>query len=235
MKIAVCGTDRRFDYLMRLLKDAGHEMLTDTHGADITVTKWPAKEKVEGKVVTCGPEFAPEGIYDLLKDEEYQQKIARMTAEGALAAAMGKTGCMISGAKCMIVGWGRIGKALTEMLVALGAHVTVLTRRKEAVSEIASCGAAAEHTDNAADVISQMRFVFSTPPAMVIDKNVLRNARRDAVIIDLASPPYGVDIEAAEEFGVPAWREPGVPGRYCPENAAAAIYESMRKWGMFDE
>ena len=235
MKIAVLGTDRRFDYLIRLLKDAGHEMITDAGDADITVTKWPAERNISGKLVTCGPEYAPEGAYDLLKDEEYQRKIARMTAEGAIAAAMGRTGCALEGAKCMIVGWGRIGRALAGMLVALGADVTVLSRREEVFSEIKGSGGKAEHTDDAARLIQQMRFVFSTPPAMVIDRRVLENARKDAVIIDLASPPYGVDVDAAAELGVPAWREPGVPGRYCPENAAGAIYESMRKWGLFDE
>ena len=210
-------------------------MLTDAGDADITVTKWPAAQKTNGKVVTCGPEYAADGVYDLLKDEEYQDKIARMTAEGAVAAAMGKTGCAIERSKCMIIGWGRIGRALTGMLIGLGAEVTVLTRRNEAVSEIENCGANAALTDTAAELISQMRFVFSTPPAMVVNKNVLRNARKDAVIIDLASPPYGVDIDAAAELGVPAWREPGVPGRYSPENAAVAIYESMQKWGLFDE
>lgn len=236
MKFAVLGTDGRFEFLKKLLISEGHELTDRTESADIAVTKWPPESEIMCEnIVACGPQPAPDGVCDLLKDEEYQQKIADMTAEGAIAAAMGRTGCMLKGADCMVIGWGRIGRALAVRLQALGANVTVLTRRKEARAEISGCGYNAANTDRAAELIRSMRFVFSTAPAMVIDRNALRRARRDAAIIDLASPPYGVDMDAAEEFFVNARREPGVPGRYCPENAGEAIYGSMVKRGMTDE
>ena len=34
-------------------------------------------------------------------------------------------------------------------------------------------------------------------------------------------------IEAAHRLGLRAWREPGLPGRFCPESAAMAIAESI--------
>ena len=86
-------------------------------------------------------------------------------------------------------------------------------------------------TDEAAAAITGHNIVFSTPPAMVVDKAVVKNADKDAVIIDLASPPYGVDLDAAREMGVRAWREPALPGRYCPENAADAIFEALVRGG----
>ena len=48
---------------------------------------------------------------------------------------------------------------------------------------------------------------------------------------------YGVDVEAAHRLGLRAWREPGLPGRYCPESAALAIaaaFEKLRKGGNED-
>ena len=234
MKIAVTGSDKRFVCLMRLLKDAGHEVLTDTVGADVTVTKWPPLCETCGKTVACGPDFAPEGVIDLLRDEDYQHEIAWMTAEGAVFAAMGRNGSAIRGAECMIVGWGRIGRALARILSAMGANVTVLSRRSGIFGEITAAGAAAALTCDAENHIGRMKYVFSTPPHMVIDGNVLKNAAADTVIIDLASPPYGVDIDAAERMGVRAWHEPGLPGRYCPENAARAIYEAMLRSGIME-
>lgn len=234
MKIAISGTDKRLICLAGLLKDAGHEMLTSPDGADIVVSRWPADIPENKKLVTFGPEYAPEGVVDLLKDEKYQKNIAWMTAEGAVAAAMGKAGCAIRNSECMVVGWGRIGRALTQILVALGGKVTVLSRRSEVFPEIADMGAQCGFTYQAAELIGDMRYVFSTPPSMVINEDALKNARKDSVIIDLASPPYGVDLDAAQRFGLNAWREPGIPGRYCPENAAMAIYEAMREGGVID-
>lgn len=233
MRIVVAGDDRRFACLRELLEERGHDIVDCAEGAELMVTGWPpGQEAACGKIVSCGPGFAPEGVHDLLKDEEYQREIAWMSAEGAAAAAMGVTGCAVRGAKCMVVGWGRIGKALTEILIGLGADVTVLTRRTASISGILACGAHYWETSNADRIICGMRFVFSTAPAMVLDENVLKNARQDAVIIDLASPPYGVDVEAAAELGVAAWREPGIPGRYCPENAARAIYDGIVRAGL---
>ena len=40
--------------------------------------------------------------------------------------------------------------------------------------------------------------------------------------------------EAARELGVMAWREPGLPGRYCPENAARAIFDALMRGGALD-
>ena len=45
--------------------------------------------------------------------------------------------------------------------------------------------------------------------------------------IDLAGIPYGVDLRTAWRMGVRAWREPGLPGRYCPHSAARAILNAM--------
>ena len=50
-------------------------------------------------------------------------------------------------------------------------------------------------------------------------------------VMDLASPPYGVDLVAAQCLGVRAWRESGVPGRYCPLAAARAMADAIdRHW-----
>jgi len=51
------------------------------------------------------------------------------------------------------------------------------------------------------------------------------------MLIDLASPPYGIDLRAAWNRGLRAWREPGLPGRYCPQSAAEAILNALDRIG----
>ena len=48
-------------------------------------------------------------------------------------------------------------------------------------------------------------------------------------VIDLTNAPYGVDLDAARRMGVRAWREPGLPGRYCPQSAAEAILRAIER------
>jgi dipicolinate synthase subunit A len=233
--IAVMGSDRRFAFLAELLRAEGHA-LVDAADADLIVTNYPppAGVPVGKRLATCGPHPAPEDAIDLLRDEEYLVDVAYMTAEGAISAAMTASEAMISGSTALVVGWGRIGRALTELLLSLGAHVTVLTRRPGTRGEIEMLGAHAAPTIDAAEEIRGKRLVFSTPPALVLDAEVLLHAEKNALIVDLASPPYGVDLEAARELGLRAWREPGLPGRYCPENAARAIRSALRRGGALD-
>ena len=48
--------------------------------------------------------------------------------------------------------------------------------------------------------------------------------RPDALLLELASPPYGEDLAAARALGVRVEVEGGVPGRYAPLDAGAALF-----------
>jgi len=126
---------------------------------------------------------------------------------------------------CLVIGWGRIGKALTEILVGMGAKVTVASRSPAGRNRAIERGALAVDTSRL--WMRGFDVVFSTPPAMVLNEKILKKAEKDVMILDLASPPYGLDLKAAWELGLRAWREPGLPGRYCPESAAMAIVRAI--------
>ena len=129
----------------------------------------------------------------------------------------------------MVVGWGRVGRALAELLVAMGARVTVASRSEAHRHRAIERGAEAVALEDMPDVLPGMKLIFSTPPAPVLDAARLERVDRDAMIVDLASPPYGVDLSAAWRLSLRAWREPGLPGRYCPESAAAALRDAMAR------
>ena len=176
-------------------------------------------------------------VFDLMAGpKRFCAATPSLTAEGALFAAMRAQEKALRDCDCLVIGWGRIGRALTEMLVALGARATVASRAERSRRRRRS--AARSRGDPRPRAISECkRLVFSTPPFPVLQEAELARAGRDACIIDLSSPPYGVDVEAAHRLGLRAWREPGLPGRYCPESAALAIaaaFEKLRKGGNED-
>lgn len=233
MRIAILGQDRRYQCLREQLRRAGVD-LSGPAEADWVVTPWPAPVDLpEGKrLITCGPAAGPAGAMDLLRDEEYQGEIARMTAEGAIFAAMSVGEGRLEEEDCLVAGWGRIGRALTAKLVGLGARVTALTRRESVFGEIQRTGAEPRRTEMAAEALAGKQFLFSTVPAVIFDARTLARARKNLRIIDLASPPYGVDFQAAEAAGLWIRRERGVPGRYCPQAAARAIAQAMKRGGI---
>ncbi len=163
---------------------------------------------------------------DLSADEEYILHNARLTAEGAISSAMRSTDRALMGAQCLVIGYGRIGRRLCELLTGLGAHLTAAARREEARLRARLSGAHACSMEELARVLPDMNFIFSTPPARLLDDELLARISPDALLIDLASPPYGFDLSRAQEMGLHAVRGGGLPVRYCPHSAAHALWEA---------
>ena len=68
-------------------------------------------------------------VFDYLDDEALTIENAVPSAEGALEIAMRELPVTLCGSRCLVVGYGRIGKALSARLHALHAHVTVSARK----------------------------------------------------------------------------------------------------------
>ena len=255
MDYAIIGGDARMAYLAELLKARenrvnlagrqGTSELLTIGDADRIVMNWPSKLRGsldEGVILEnasrnarlylIGPKhpavYDPR-VFDLWSDEALLKQNAWLTAEGALSAAMKASPRAIHGMPVLIVGWGRIGGALTELLVGIGARVTVASRSPEKRCRAIERGAEVADTAEIEHVLPGHRLIFNTAPEMVLETSKLKAADRDAMLIDLASPPYGIDLRAAWQMGLRAWREPGIPGRYCPESAAVALLEAIER------
>ena len=169
-------------------------------------------------------------VVDYFADEALAVKNAVPTAEGAIAAAMERLPVTLHGTPCLVVGFGRIGKLLARGLSALGAEVAVSARRADDLAWIGALGYAALHTEHLSGTLEPFRVIFNTVPAMVLDEGLLREARRDCVLIELASKP-GIDADAARLLGLDYVKAGGLPGKVAPETAARAIQETLyRLW-----
>ena len=191
-------------------------------------------------LLLCGPQFPRERRWDLQyvnlwEDEALLQENAYLTAEAAVAMAMCHTRLKLEGLRCAVVGCGRIGRALTEILLNLGAQVLVISGKEAKRRMVRENGAETAAMEDVKRVLPGRKLIFSTPPALVIDRSVLAHVDVDAAIVDLASPPYGVDLDAARALNLHAWREPGLPGCYCPLSAARVIYNAVLRWEEAEE
>lgn len=186
-------------------------------------------------LLLCGPKFPKDRRWDLQyvnlwEDERLLQENAYLTAEAAVAVAMRRSKISMAHAHCAVVGYGRIGRSLTEILLNLGAEVTVLSRTETKRRSARESGAKAVELHRAPEALPGKQLIFTTPPAPVLSEAALKAVDSDAELIDLASPPYGFDLDAAREMGLHASREPGLPGRYCPLSAARVLYGAVIRW-----
>ena len=209
--------------------------------------RWPLTDREVGEaevmehlapgssLLLCGPKFPQRRRWDLQyvnlwADERLLRENAYLTAEAAVGEAMRRGRRAMAGARCAVIGYGRIGRALTEILLNLGAEVTVVSGREAKRAAARALGAKAVAMEDVAAALPGQELIFSTPPATVIDEEALKCVEADALLMDLASPPYGFDLDAARGLNLHASREPGLPGRCCPLSAARAIYSAVLRW-----
>jgi dipicolinate synthase subunit A len=127
-----------------------------------------------------------------------------------------------------VLGYGRIGKDLVKLLTAFGADVVATARRPEQLEDIRALGVLAVHTSNIAEACTDCNFIFNTIPCVLLDEPKLRTLRRDVIIIDLASAPFGVDFNAATRLKLDAQPYQSLPGLMFPKTAAEIIYSCIK-------
>ena len=165
-------------------------------------------------------------IHDYFKREELAVLNAVPTAEGAIQLAMEELPVTISGARCLITGYGRVGRVLSRLLVALGANVTLAARRFSdlAWARTQDCDTIElEHLREA----GEYDVIFNTVPVLLFDRATLKCLDRNILLIDLASRPGGVDFNAAAELQIKTIWALSLPGRVAPKSAGLIIKNTI--------
>lgn len=145
------------------------------------------------------------------------------SAEGALQMAMEASPLCLFDSRSLVIGYGRTGVTVAQMLKGIGAQVTVAARKETDLARIYAAGCRPLPMADLASGVAAADFVFNTVPALVVTRAVLRRAPRHLVIIDLASAPGGVDFAAAEDRQITALLAPGLPGKVAPVTAGRII------------
>ncbi len=183
-----------------------------------------------------------ESIYDLFKfqkcidyseREELMIKNAVPTAEGAIELAISETPTTIAGSRCLVIGYGRIGKVLSKLLHDMNAYVTVSARKYSDLARISVNGCNAVHNKDIIDSIGEYDIIFNTAPALILDEKALERINPDSTVIDLASKPGGVDFGKAKDLGLKVIWALSIPGKTAPITSGKIIKETVSN--IFDE
>ncbi|MBE6766169.1 MAG: dipicolinate synthase [Ruminococcaceae bacterium] len=165
---------------------------------------------------------------DYFAKEELTVLNAALTAEGAVASAINNTSRALLGANCLVAGFGRIGKLLCSRLLPFGAKVYATSRRPETMAWIRSYGFEGIDIGEVERNADKFDIIFNTAPQPLFTRNILTRLKSDCVFIELASPPFGIDFEAAEELGIKVIKASGLPAKTAPEAAAEIIYDTVK-------
>ncbi|MBP3595981.1 MAG: dipicolinate synthase subunit DpsA [Clostridia bacterium] len=193
-------------------------------------------DNIEGKIV-IGGNFSEEirkkleaknvEYIDLIKREEFSVLNAISTAEGTIEIMIRETQRTIHGSKILIMGFGRVGKVLADKLAGIGADVYCEARKNEDIAWIKTYGYKPVKLSELNEYLNQFEIIVNTIPFQVLDEKRLELVKQDAVLIDLASNPGGIDRNAAKNKKIKLIWALSLPGKVAPITSAEFIKETL--------
>ena len=191
---------------------------------------------LEGKILIAGS-ISPEiydmanddyiEIIDIMKREELAVLNTISTAEGAIEIAISNTNKIIHGSEVLILGFGRIGKVLARKMAGLSAKVTCAARKDEDLAWIRAYGHKETNINALGENLSQYDIILNTVPHLVLNKERLQYVKKDALLIDLASNPGGIDKKEAKELNLKLLWALALPGKVAPVTTAEFIKDTI--------
>jgi len=239
MKISIVSSDERYKIVSRLLRENGYDAEIcapdEVNGADFVILS-VRKELTIGElkqvfsqtsketVVLCGEDDRIDKLFKgkrviYSQNGDFLEKNAVLTAEAAVSFLHNLIKEELKGKIVFVSGYGRIGRLLCGYLKALGSHVFAYARREEVREKMLMdgiCPLSLEESVNA-DII------LNTVPFPVFSEEITNKIPKDAVIVELASAPYG--FENMERVTLAT----GLPGKILPKGAARAVYDTIAK------
>ncbi|MBQ2264347.1 MAG: dipicolinate synthase subunit A [Oscillospiraceae bacterium] len=164
---------------------------------------------------------------DYLAREELSTLNAVPTAEGALQILLEEMPCTIYKSRILVLGFGRIGSRLAQLLHMLGARVTVASRDVAELARAEMSGCDAMPLGELAERAGEFQVLCNTIPARIITSEILSRMHPDGLVLDLASKPGGVDLEAAQKCSRRVVWALSLPGKTAPVTAGEIIAKTI--------
>ena len=137
-------------------------------------------------ILCCNYFFKNKKCVDYGSLDSYALLNAVPTAEGAIKLAIENTNFTLWKSKCLVIGYGRVGKVLANRLKALGCDVTVTARKPADLSLAETLGFSYINTEKLNNTPLSFDMIFNTVDVKVIDDEKIKDMKCE-LIIDLST------------------------------------------------
>lgn len=166
-------------------------------------------------------------VIDIMKRDDLAILNTIATAEGTIEVAIKNTDKILQGSRVLILGFGRVGKIVANKFSKMSALVTCAARK---VSDLAWIKAYGYNSLNINDMLYDLKefdIIINTVPQTILRERELKHIDAEALIIDLASNPGGIDGKIAKSMGLNFIWALALPGRIAPSSSAKFIKDTV--------
>lgn len=147
---------------------------------------------------------------------------ALLTAEGLLSELIRYTPFSLSSARTLLLGYGCCGSAIGALLHPLCRGIYLLEKDQKKQSLAEKKGICPIQKEDFSTVLPRCNLVINTIPAAVLEPEWIQELPGSCHIFDIASSPFGFPGNITENYLLPYFRLPGLPGRFSPVTAGQA-------------
>jgi len=161
-------------------------------------------------------------IFEMKDDRSLAISNATSVAEALVSLLVTKTTRVLTEYRILVVGYGATGAALTDALLGLACRPSVAAARPEHLSRIRQRGAVPVPYEQRVDAMAESDIVVNTVPSVDAVPPEAFAALRRRLVVDIASPPGGMDHDAATAADVDVTWARGLAGARAPHSAGDA-------------
>lgn len=229
-------TIKNGDIIVGSIPLSSNNLEVNTPFSDKTVSLQELAEKIKGKTFIAGnikkdflnlAKDSNTKIIDLLDREELVVLNTISTAEGAIQIAMEETTRTIHESNVLVLGFGRVGKILANMLKGIGANVFCEARKNVDLAWIKAYGYEPIRLNELENSLGKFNIIINTIPSIILEEKQLEKVNKDCLIIDLASNPGGIDKNSAKKLGIKTIWALSLPGKVAPLTSAEFIKDTI--------
>lgn len=169
-------------------------------------------------------------VFDYYKKEDLAIKNAIPTAEGVIGILVNSLPVTIDGLSCAVTGYGKCGKELARKLKKLGADITVVARNEKNLTEAENDAMKICELKNLENQCNDFDVIINTVPVKIIDEKIISKMKKNTVIIEIASAPFGTDFDCASKYGITVIKAGSLPGRTAPKTAGKIISDTILRF-----
>lgn len=166
---------------------------------------------------------------DFNANEDFLLYNAVLTAQGAVCLLMNSTQRLVVGSKVLVTGYGRVARALVNLLKGMAAEVTVCARKDSQLTEAAGIGCRTLKMKDLGKVIHTYDYIFNTVPENIFSFSDIALIDNSACYFELASKPYGASEKVFEELDKRYVFGGSLPGKFLSESAGERIAAFIEK------
>ena len=161
-------------------------------------------------------------VHDVARDEEFLCENAELTAEATLGVIFNTAGASPADLRIGVVGYGRIGRRLSRLLLYLGASVRVYSSDAGKRLDLGEWGITTALSAKDAD-LSNLDILVNTAPAVIFSSERDGGFPEDLRVIDLASGDNFPGVPSVEKY-------PSIPAKMFPTSAGIAWGRSIERF-----